>query len=630
VKQNNSYNHIEKGFDIAQAFAELSRKKYGIDESIDIAMRVIADHIRAVTFSIADGQLPSNNKAGYVIRRILRRAVRYAYTFLDIKEPFMFELVAVLANQFDDIFPEIKAQHNLIRKVIIEEEQSFLRTLSFGIQKFENYLNSDKNIKQIDGKFAFELFDTFGFPVDLTQLMAKEAGLNVDMSGFQKCMSEQKQRSRADAQVDTLDWVVISDATEDSNFVGYDTLNTQIKIVKYRKVIVKGKEKFQLVFDKTPFYAEAGGQIGDIGYIEANGIKTFINDTRKENNLTVHFTDILPLNIYDVFTAQVDVDKRLKITNNHTATHLLHYALREILGKHIEQKGSLVESERLRFDFSHFQKMKSDEIQKVENLVNNLIRQNISISEFRNIAMDEAVSMGAMALFGEKYGEKVRVIKFDNSVELCGGVHVNATGQIGLFKIVSESAVAAGIRRIEAVSGAVAENFVNDKIMLLNEISSILKNPPDILKAVTHINSEISVLNKKIEEFNKEKTLALIPDLMSKMTNLNGVKFLSTRLDYSSDTIKDLSFGFKNQCDNFILIIGSNFENKVILTVMLSDNLVQKGLDASVIVRTLAKEISGGGGGQKFYAVAGGKNPDGLDKAIALGKEVVESYFENN
>ncbi len=603
--------------------SELSGKEYGNDPNVDIAMRVVSDHIRAVVFSIADGQLPSNNKAGYVIRRILRRAIRYAYTFLDLKEPFMFELVDVLSKQNCNIFPELETQKEMVKKVIIEEEQSFLKTLSFGIQKFDNYLKTNQNIKLVDGNFAFELFDTYGFPVDLTRLMAKEAGIDVDMDGFEKCMNEQKKRSRDDAQINTLDWIVLAE-NKDSKFVGYDTSQSEVKIIKYRKINFKGKEMYQLVFDQTPFYAESGGQVGDTGYIiDSKGNITYIMDTKKENNLTIHFSDILPEKPDANFLAVVDIERRQKITNNHTATHLMHYALRQILGKHIEQRGSLVESDKLRFDFSHFQKLKYEEIIKIENLVNELIRKNIPLTELRDVPLEQAKSIGAMALFGEKYSERVRVIKFDDSIELCGGLHVKATGQIGYFKIISESAIAAGIRRIEAVTGKTAEDYVNAKLDLLNNIYTLLKNPPDILKAITQMNSEISLLNKKIEELNKEKTLALIPTLANQMINIERTNFLTIQLDYPPDTIKDLLYAFRSKYDNFILIIASNYENKAMLSVMLSDDVLDKGLDASVIVKLLAKEIDGGGGGQKFYAVAGGKKTDGITKALSMAKEII-------
>ncbi|HRS53805.1 MAG TPA: alanine--tRNA ligase, partial [Bacteroidales bacterium] len=631
ILQGKSSNYDTDIFQmLIKKISELSGQKYGSNEKTDIAMRVVADHVRAVAFAIADGQLPSNNKAGYVIRRILRRAVRYGYTFLNFKEPFVFELIPVLAETMGDNFPEIIVQQEIIKKIIIEEEQIFLKTLSSGINRFMNYVdNYCKDNFIIDGKFAFELFDTYGFPIDLTQLMAKEAGLSVDMEGFQKYMEEQKQRSRIDAKIDSSDWVEVLKNDTDSDFVGYDLLEAEVKIVKYRRVIIKSKEMYQVVFDKTPFYAEAGGQIGDSGYIEYENIKIPVVNTKKENNVTVHYLEKLPADLNVTFIAKVDKDKRLKVTNNHTATHLLHFALREVLGKHIEQKGSLVEAERLRFDFSHYQKITYKELYEVERLVNSLIRDNIGLFEKRNIHIEEAKSMGALALFGEKYGDKVRVVKFGGSVELCGGCHVKMTGQIGLFKIISETAIAAGIRRIEAVTGEFAEEYVNDKLTLLREINNLLKNPKDPLKVITQMSLEINELNKKIEELNKEKYLKIIPDFYDKMIDIKGTKFLATKFDGTPEEIKNLSFDFRNRYNNFILIIGSNYDNKASLSVMLSDDVVAKGLDAVFIVKTLAKEIQGGGGGQKFYAVAGGKYFAGLDKAILSAKDLILQMLNN-
>ena len=484
VLQNTKSNYDTDVFQpLIQELAKLSGKIYGKELKADIAMRVISDHLRAVTFAIADGQLPSNNKAGYVIRRILRRAVRYGYTFLGFKEPFMFELLPVLVGQMGEYFPELKSQQELIKRVLIEEEISFLKTLASGIQKFDAYINSNSN-KVIEGKFAFELFDTFGFPIDLTQLMAKENGLDVNMEDFSKCMEEQKARSRQAAVVDTDDWVILKSDTDETKFVGYDLLSTDVEIMKYRKVKAKDKVYYQLVFNQTPFYAESGGQVGDKGIIYNDTEKISITDTKKENNLVVHLSSQLPKDVTANFTATVDTDKRQQTANNHSATHLLHSALREVLGTHVEQKGSMVDDERLRFDFSHFSKLTEEEIEKVETIVNNKIRENILLDEKRSVPIEQAQNMGAMALFGEKYGDHVRVIKFGESVELCGGTHVNATGNIGLFKISSESAIAAGVRRIEAITATKALAFYKSQNVLIEEITEVLKNTKDIIKKI--------------------------------------------------------------------------------------------------------------------------------------------------
>ncbi|NVO03148.1 MAG: alanine--tRNA ligase [Bacteroidetes bacterium] len=611
---------------IIQEIAKISGKKYGDNNKADIAMRVIADHLRAISFAIADGQLPSNNKAGYVIRRILRRAVRYGYTFLDFREPFINEILGVLVSQMGDMFPELKSQKDLIKKVITEEELAFLRTLSQGIQKFENYISSNKNSQEINGTFAFELFDTFGFPIDLTQLMAKEQGLTVDMVGFNKGMEEQKTRSRQAAVVDTEDWVIVNPETE-TEFLGYDTLTSESKIIKFRKIKVKDKEYFQLVFDKTPFYAESGGQLGDKGWFEGNSEKIFITDTKKENNLIVHLTETLPTNQNGSFKLFVDESKRRLTENNHSATHILHSALRAVLGTHVEQKGSLVNDERLRFDFSHFSKMSEKEIKDVETLVNKKIRENIILEEQRNLPIEDARKMGAVALFGEKYGDFVRVITFDKnySVELCGGTHAKSTGQIGMFKIVSESAIAAGVRRIEAITADQAENFFNSQLQLVLEIKEILKNPNDVLKAIATLQSENENLNKQLGEFKKGQALNLKGDLINSKENINGINFISAKVDLDMASIKDLAFAMKAEVENLFLILANESDGKANLSIMISDNLItEKSLNASNLIREIAKEINGGGGGQPFYATAGGKNPSGIENAFKKAKEIIE------
>ncbi len=598
---------------------KLSTIKYSSEEKTDIAMRVIADHLRAVAFAIADGQLPSNNKAGYVIRRILRRAVRYGYTFLNFREPFIFRLSEVLKKTMGDAFPELAAQQQLIEKVMKEEEESFLRTLSTGIKLLDEMIFKTKQEKksQISGNDAFVLYDTYGFPLDLTALIARENGLNVDEAGFTKAMEEQKNRSRNAAQLETGDWVEIR-KIEQTKFLGYDSTEAEIRIARYRKVSQKKKFFYQLVFDQTPFYGESGGQVGDSGYIEQDGVKITIFDTQKENNLIVHLTEKLPENPEEPFLAVVNQEKRRETANNHTATHLLHAALREVLGTHVEQKGSLVNSDHLRFDFSHFQKMTDEEIEQVESLVNEKIRANTSREENREMSMQKAQELGAMMLFGEKYGESVRVIKFGESVELCGGTHVDATGQIGLFKIVSESAIAAGVRRIEAITGKRAEKYVNDQINTLKNIRETVKGSKDILAGVMNLLKENTELSKKIEAFGRERLKILKANLKSKVLTENGVNIIADRVDVDNAAmLKDLAFQLKNEVDNLYLVLGADIDGKPNLTVMISEDLVnEKGLDAGKIVREAGREIKGGGGGQSFYATAGGKDVSGIQAAI--------------
>lgn len=598
---------------------KLSTIKYGTNEKTDIAMRVVADHLRAVAFAIADGQLPSNNKAGYVIRRILRRAVRYGYTFLNFREPFIFRLIEVLKNTMGDAFPELAAQQQLIEKVMKEEEESFLRTLSTGIKLLDEMILKTKQAEksQITGNDAFVLYDTYGFPLDLTALIARENGLSVDETGFNLAMEEQKNRSRNAAQLETGDWIEIR-KIDQTEFLGYDTTEAEIRIARYRKVTQKKKTYYQLVFDQTPFYGESGGQVGDSGFIEKDGIKTVIFDTQKENNLIVHLTEKLPENPEETFRAVVNQGKRRETANNHTATHLLHAALREVLGTHVEQKGSLVNSDHLRFDFSHFQKMTDEEIEQVETLVNEKIRDNTSREENREMPMEKAKDLGAMMLFGEKYGESVRVIKFGQSVELCGGTHVEATGQIGLFKIVSESAIAAGVRRIEAITGKRAEKYVTDQINTLKNIRETVKGSKDILASVMSLLKENTELSKKIEAFGRERLKILKANLKSKVLTENGVNIIADQVDVDNAAmLKDLAFQLKNEVENLYLVLGADIEGKPNLTIMISENLVaDKGLNAGQIVREAGREIKGGGGGQSFYATAGGKDAAGIQAAI--------------
>lgn len=597
-----------------QFIAATSGIKYGVDEKTDIAMRVMSDHIRAIALAIADGQLPSNNKAGYVIRRILRRAVRYAFTFLNLKEPFLNKLVPILAEQFKDVFPELKAQFDFVIRVIHEEEISFLRTLDTGIKKFEEYKG-----KNVDGKFAFELYDTFGFPIDLTQLMARERNMTVDMTEFNKCLEEQKERSRAAAVVDTDDWVIVRNG-EEVEFIGYDETEGDAEILRYRKVKAKNKEQFQLVLNRTPFYAESGGQIGDTGFIESNSEKIAITDTQKENNLIIHYCDKLPKDLSALFKAKINTVRRNKITSNHSVTHLLHSALKLVLGTHVNQKGSLVNEAQTRFDFSHFSKVTDEEILKIEKIVNEKIRENIFLDEKRNVPIQQATDMGAMALFGEKYGEFVRVITFDPSysVELCGGTHVKATGQIGQIKIIAESAVAAGVRRIEAITGENAEKYFEAQQVQLNLIMELLKQPKDVVQKIQSLIDENGVLQTQINSLFADKTQQIKKELLTKIKLLNGVNYLAEKIDLpSADAVKNLSFELKQQVDNLFFVAGVEIDGKALISLIISENLIkEKNLNATNIIRELAKEIQGGGGGQPFYATAGGKNPEGLASAL--------------
>ncbi len=587
----------------------------------DVAMRIMADHIRAISFAIADGQLPSNNKAGYVIRRILRRAVRYQYSVLKIQEPFLHKMVALLAQQFENVFPELKSQQEFVTKVVLEEESSFLRTLETGIKRFENYPG-----KTVEGSFAFELYDTYGFPIDLTQLMAREKGMDVDMDGFRKCLEEQKTRSRAAATVDTDDWVVLKEIDK-SEFVGYDHLTFEIEISRYRKIKSKNKEQYQLVFDKTPFYAESGGQVGDTGYIENANEKIYITDTQKENNLIVHFADVLPENFDKKFIAVVDAEKRNLTNNNHSATHLMHAALRKVLGTHVAQKGSLVNENVTRFDFSHFSKVNDDELLQIESMVNDKIRENIQLLEERSVPIEEAKKRGAMALFGEKYGDTVRVITFDKnySVELCGGTHVKATGEIGLFKIISESSVAAGVRRVEAITSKAAEKYFNDKLLVLDEVNALLKNPKDTVKGLQNLLDENTRLKQEIESLLNQKAKEVKSKLQNKIVKVGDINMICELIELpSADVIKNLSFDMKNSMDNLFLLLGAEVDGKPLISLTISDNLVkEKNLNATAIIRVLAKEIQGGGGGQPFYATAGGKNLAGLKSAVEKGKGLI-------
>jgi alanyl-tRNA synthetase len=593
-----------------------------------VAMRVMADHIRAIAFAIADGQLPSNNKAGYVIRRILRRAVRYAYQYLGFKEPFMNKLIPLLAEQFKGVFDELISQQDFVQKVILEEENSFLRTLENGIIRFDKYVNENAG-QVMNGPFAFELYDTFGFPIDLTELMAREQGLSVDMEGFAVELEKQKTRSRAATAIDTGDWIFVNEDRE-TEFIGYDLTKAETEIIKYRKVKAKGKEQFQIVLGQTPFYAESGGQVGDKGRLEDENhqFSIEITDTKKENGLIVHFADTIPENLDGKFWAVIDEEKRKETENNHSATHLLHAAMKQVLGSHVNQKGSLVNSDYLRFDFSHFSKVTDEELNQIEDIVNAKIRENIPLKEERNVPYDDALKSGVTALFGEKYGDFVRVITFDDqfSKELCGGTHVKATGQIGFFKIISESAVAAGVRRIEAITGQRSAAVIREQFELIKNMNNLMSNPKDFVSALGKIIEDNSALRKEIEKNISERAVSLRTDLEKKIQNINGVNFIAEMVDLpNADAVKTLAFAVKGAVQNLFLVLGVVIDGKPQITVAIDDEVVkEKGYNAGKIVRELAKEIDGGGGGQPFFASAGGKNPNGLKSALEKAKDFIQ------
>ncbi|QXP63306.1 alanine--tRNA ligase [Polaribacter sp. HaHaR_3_91] len=592
--------------------------KYGKNLEQDIAIRVISDHVRAVAFSIADGQLPSNTGAGYVIRRILRRAVRYGFTFLDKKQPFIYRLVDVLSNKMGEAFPELKAQKQLIENVIKEEETSFLRTLDQGLLLLDRIIESTSG-KEVSGDKAFELYDTYGFPIDLTSLILSEKGLTLDEKGFEEELQKQKNRSRAASEMSTEDWTVLVDDPIEE-FIGYDALEANVKITRYRKVTSKKDgEMFQLVFNLTPFYPEGGGQVGDKGYLETTqGDVVYILDTKKENNVIIHFTKNLPKNINENFKAVVDQKQRSKTECNHTATHLLHQALREVLGTHVEQKGSAVHSKYLRFDFSHFSKLTVDELREVENFVNRRIAGKLPLEESRNITMEKAIADGAMALFGEKYGDTVRAIKFGKSIELCGGTHVKNTSDIWHFKIKSEGAVASGIRRIEAITNDAVKDFYSENNKALFEIKDLLNNTKEPVKAVQKLQDENTSLQKQIEQLLKDKAQNLSGELKNQLQEINGVQFLATKVDLDQNGIKNLAFSLGKEHQNlFLLFASSAAKDKAMLTCYISKELAnERGYDAGKVVRELGKLIHGGGGGQNFFATAGGKNPGGIPKAL--------------
>ena len=594
-------------------------QKYGRDEKIDVAIRVISDHIRAIAFSIADGQLPSNIKAGYVIRRILRRSVRYAYTFLDIKEAFMYRLVDVLCKNMGDAYPELVSQQELITNVIKEEENSFLKTLSAGLKRLDLIMKSSDKI--VSGDLVFELYDTFGFPVDLTSLILSENNFELDIESFKKEMEKQKNRSRGATKVIESDWVVlIEDDVEE--FVGYSNLTTEVKICKYREVITKEKKLYHIVFNLTPFYPEGGGQVGDIGVIENSFEKIEILDTKKENNLIIHISDSLPSNLNSLFTAKVDKDRRISCSRNHTATHLLHESLREVLGSHVEQKGSLVSHEYLRFDFTHFSKLSQQQLKLIEEKVNNKIKENIALTEHTNLPLSNATEMGAIMLFGEKYDDTVRVIQFDNSIELCGGTHVLSTAEIISFKIKGESSTAAGIRRIEAITANAVESYFSELEFSVDKIRSLVKNQ-DVVKGVSDLATENRELIKKLESYKALESNILQEDLLTKKQLINSVNVIAETVKVDSNLMKDISFNFRKSERNLAMMLVSESNNKVIITIMFTEDLIENGFHAGNIINEVSKEINGGGGGQSFFATAGGNNIKGIQSSIEKFKKLI-------
>lgn len=602
---------------LIKAIGQVSNVTYGDDTKKDIAMRVIADHIRTIAFSITDGQLPSNAKAGYVIRRILRRAVRYGYTFLEQKHAFMYKLIPALIETMGDAYPELVSQKTLIEKVIKEEEESFLRTLETGIKLLEKLMEDAKQSSKsvLDGVNAFTLYDTYGFPLDLTELILRENGMTVAVDGFNTEMQKQKDRARNAAVVETGDWIVLQEG--DVNFVGYDFTECDAQILRYRKVKQKNNEFFQIVLDRTPFYAEMGGQVGDSGWLTHDDEVIEIVDTKNENNLIVHYAKKLPIDITAGFSARIDVEKRTAAECNHSATHLLHESLRKILGTHVEQKGSFVSPKVLRFDFSHYQKLTDEEIREVERSVTKKIRENLSLEENRNVPIKEAQAMGAMALFGEKYGDEVRVIKFGDSVELCGGTHISSTGRIGSFRIINESSIAAGIRRIEAITAEACEEYFYAQQDVLSEIKTSLNNAPNFINAFHKFLEENSEMRKQIEVYVKEKTQLLKEAIIKRKDVVNGITVFVLRQNYPADIVRDIAFQLRGEYPSSSVFIGATeFENKPTLTLMLSDDLVSSGLNASYILRDASKNIQGGGGGHPHFATAGGKNTEGLTKAF--------------
>tara|TARA_R110000850_G_scaffold182360_1_gene307792 strand:+ start:49804 stop:52416 length:2613 start_codon:yes stop_codon:yes gene_type:complete len=609
---------------LIQRIETVTGSVYGKNEETDIAIRVIADHVRAVAFAITDGQLPGNNGAGYVIRRILRRAIRYGFTFLNAKEPFIYQLAETLSKQMGDAFPELVSQKALVANVIKEEEASFLRTLDQGLQLLEDVIAQSKD-KTVSGEKAFELYDTFGFPIDLTALILSERGYTLDETGFNAELQKQKDRSRAASEVATDDWTILKDSDKEP-FVGYDKTENEVKITRYRKVDSKKEgQLYQIVLDSTPFYPEGGGQVGDQGKLISENESIAILDTKKENNLILHFTKKMPKDVQATFTAEVDTTLQKKTSKNHTATHLLHQALRSILGTHVEQKGSLVGPRYLRFDFSHFSKLTQEELQRVEAFVNERIEEQLPLEEKRNISYNQALEEGAIALFGEKYGDTVRAVKFGDSMELCGGIHVKNTANIWHFKITSEGAVASGIRRIEAITGEAVKDYFADQVTKITEISEILKNPQDVIKAVNSLQEENSDLKKQIEQLLKDKAKALKGELQTKLQEINGVQFLARQVDLDASSLKDLAYDLGAHSNNLFLLLATVQNEKPMLTCYISKELVaERNLNAGQVVRELGKYIQGGGGGQPFFATAGGKNSAGIAEALEKAKAYIK------
>ncbi|ANE53602.1 alanyl-tRNA synthetase [Flavisolibacter tropicus] len=624
VLQNKNSNYDTDVFTgLIEKIESISGQGYGkTDNKSDVAFRVIADHIRAISFTIADGQLPSNTGAGYVIRRILRRAVRYYYSYLNYQQPLLFQLVPALAAQFENVFPELHQQQQFVTKVIREEEEAFLRTLEKGLKRIEDIIGQAKG--SIAGKDAFELYDTYGFPFDLTRLIAAERELTIDEEAFNKEMQQQKERSRAATATDTEDWVVVNEDASNSQFVGYDSLEAKAKVLRYRKVKAKGKEAYQLVLDKTPFYAESGGQVGDTGQLIVNGTTINIVDTKKENDLIIHFAEKLPADLNGEVTAHVDADKRKRTALHHSATHLLHAALRKVLGTHVAQKGSLVNADYLRFDFSHFSKVTTEELAEVEKIVNEKIRENIPVV-IKQMSKDEAVAMGAMALFGEKYSDTVRVVTMDPSysIELCGGTHVGATGELGFFKITSEGAVAAGVRRVEAICGAAAEQYINDQLTQLATAKEALKNPKDLVKAIQGLNEETTTLRKQLERFELAALQTLRDTLLNRVQEVGGVNFIGEVVEVSNaDALKKLAFELKPRLTDYIIVLVANIEGKASIVLLFDEaKAAEMGLDAGQIIKKqVAPLIKGGGGGQKTLATAGGQDASALHQVIEAVK----------
>ncbi|MBR6197178.1 MAG: alanine--tRNA ligase, partial [Bacteroidaceae bacterium] len=610
---------------LIKVMADMAGVKYGDDEKQDVALRVIVDHLRAIAFAIADGQLPSNAKAGYVIRRILRRAVRYGYTFLGQKEAFIYKLVPTLVAEMGDAFPELPAQQKLVMKVMQEEESSFLRTLENGIKLLQGVIDETKAAgkTEIEGSKAFTLFDTFGFPLDLTELICREQGMTVDEKGFEACMKEQKDRARGANEVQLGDWHVINDA--ESEFVGYDYTEYTCHIVKYREVKQKKGVAYEMILDKTPFYGEMGGEVGDTGVLVSENETITVLDTKKENGVAIHIVDKLPENPQAEFMACVDVERRRAIEANHTCTHLLDEALREVLGSHVEQKGSLVTAESLRFDFSHFEKVTPEQLRQVEHMVNEKIRENIKLEEYRDYPIEEAKKLGAIALFGEKYGDKVRVVKFGSSVEFCGGCHASATGNLGMVRIISESSIAAGVRRIEAITGKAVEDMLDKTQDIMTDLRGLLNNAPNLIDVVKKAIADNKELQEQVDQFKAAQAQSFKKELVANAKDINGVKVIAGVAPVDAQNAKDIAFQLRAQFpENLLVVIGSAAEAKPTLTVAFSDDLVKAGKNAGKIIRDAAKLMQGGGGGQAHFATAGGKNVDGLKAAVDKVVELAE------